>query len=354
MAPTGRHRTTIRKYERVPKVLSAISDRTDRNPPYDAGVTVREATLGDDPVSANDVLEATLNMQESMIWCRLASMTTQVALLGAGGKMGCRITDCLKDTSRYDVRYVEPSEQGRERLAERGLSASSEDQALDGAEIVIMAVPDDLIGPVSEDVVPNLDSGSMVVLLDPAAAYAGVLSERDDISYFITHPSHPSIIETNSDLTDENPDWFGGQGREEQDIVCALHQGPEEDYERGEAIAQDIYGPVRRAHELTTEQMAILEPALVEMVLGACLYTIREAYEHAVEMGVPDQAARDFLFGHFRVELGIVFEFTDFPFSDGAQRAIEETQDDIIVPDWKERVFSEARLREMTTEIAQR
>lgn len=280
-------------------------------------------------------------------------MTVNVALFGAGGKMGCRITDRLKDADRYDVQYVEPSERGRERLAERGLSATSDEEALDGADIVVMAVPDELIGSVSADIVPKMDSGSMVVLLDPAAAYAGALHEREDISYFITHPAHPSIVDASSSLSGDDPDWFGGQGREEQDIVCALHQGPDEDYDRGEAFARDIYAPVRRAHELTTDQMVVLEPALVEMVLGSCLYAIREAYEHAVDLGIPEQAARDFLFGHFRVELGIVFGFTDFPFSDGAQAAIEQTKRDVFVSDWKEQVFSEERLDEVTSEIAQ-
>lgn len=280
------------------------------------------------------------------------TMPLQVALLGAGGKMGCRITDRLKDTDRYDVRYVEPSERGQERLRDKDLSTTSEDEALDGADITVMAVPDDLIESVSKDIVPKIDSGSMVVLLDPAAAYAGALYERADISYFITHPAHPSIVDASSDLRSEEPDWFGGQGREEQDIVCALHHGPDEDYDRGEAFARDIYAPVRRAHELTTKQMVILEPALVEMVLGSCLYTIQEAYERTVDMGVPEQAARDFLFGHFRVELGIIFGFTDFPFSDGAQEAIEDTKRDIFVPDWQERVFSEKRLNEVTSDIA--
>ncbi|NUB93666.1 semialdehyde dehydrogenase [Haloterrigena sp. SYSU A121-1] len=279
-------------------------------------------------------------------------MSTRVALLGAGGKMGCRITDRLKDIARYDVRYVEPSEKGRERLAERGVSAVDEAQALDGAEIVVMAVPDDLIGPISEDIVPKIDSGTMVVLLDPAAAYADALAERDDISYFITHPAHPSIIDASSDLSRDDPDWFGGRGREEQDIVCALHQGPDEDYERGEALARDIYAPVRRAHELTTEQLFLLEPALVEMVLGSCLYAVREAYDHVVEQGVPEQAARDFLFGHFRVELGIVFGFTDFPFSDGAQEIIDETEGEIFRDDWKNRVFSEEKLEAIASEVA--
>lgn len=280
-------------------------------------------------------------------------MDVQVALLGAGGKMGCRISDQISENPQYDVRYVEPGEEGRRRLAQRGLEVTSEDEALDGADIVIMAVPDKLIGPISEDIVPKVDSGTMIVLLDPAAAYAGALYEREDVSYFITHPSHPSIIDADSSLSSEQPDWFGGQGQEEQDIVCALYQGPKKDYDRGEALARDIYHPVRRAHELTTRQMTVLEPGLVEMVLGSCLYMIRGAYEHAVDQGVPEQAARDFLFGHFRVELGIVFGFTDFPFSDGAQEAIEETKRDIFVSDWKERVFSEERLREVTTEISQ-
>ena len=45
-------------------------------------------------------------------------MSTRVALLGAGGKMGCRITDRLEESTRYETRYVEPSEEGCERLAE--------------------------------------------------------------------------------------------------------------------------------------------------------------------------------------------------------------------------------------------
>ena len=47
----------------------------------------------------------------------------RIALLGAGGKMGCRITDNLKNNPAYRVDYVEISEAGLANLADRGLAA---------------------------------------------------------------------------------------------------------------------------------------------------------------------------------------------------------------------------------------
>ena len=272
--------------------------------------------------------------------------------MGAGGKMGCRITDRLEAADRYEMRYVEPSEEGRERLAERGLAATPADEAIEGTDVVVMAVPDDLIGPITDDVVPAVDEGTMVVLLDPAAAHAGVLHDREDVSYFLAHPCHPSFFTAETDMDDEDTDWFGGQGRDEQDLVCALHRGPDDDYARGEAVARDMYGPVRNAHRVTTEQMALLEPALVETLLATCLYTVRDGYERVVEMGVPEDAAREFLFGHLRIELGIVFGYTDFPFSDGALQAVKEGREDIFRSDWEDRVFDSDNVRESAERIA--
>ena len=41
--------------------------------------------------------------------------------------------------------------------------------------------------------------------------------------------------------------------------------------------------------------------------------------DEAVKLGVPEAAARDFLLGHLKVELGIVFKlFEGATFSDGA------------------------------------
>lgn len=274
-----------------------------------------------------------------------------LALFGAGGKMGLRITDQIKDDPGYDIRYVEPAEEGQAALEERGVEVSTEDEALDGAEVVILAVSDRLIGTIAEDVVPKVDSGTMVMLLDPAAAYAGALPERDDVTYFIAHPCHPSFETAETGLGDDEIDWFGGQGMDDQDIVCSLHQGPEEDYARGEAVARDINAPVRNAHRLTTEQMALLEPSLVETLAATLVDVMHDGMEEVVAKGVPEDAAYEFLMGHLRIHIGIIFGHTDFPYSDAAQEEIRKGREQILAEDWKD-VLSLERTKESTREIA--
>src|SRR5690554_2630959 len=148
----------------------------------------------------------------------------KVALLGAGGKMGCRITDNIKDMPEYEVRYVEVSEPGRQNLAQRGLLVTAQDDALRDADAVILALPDRLIGRLSRDIVPALKPGAMVVSLDPAAAHAGVIPLREDVTYFVTHPCHPPLFNDETE-PEAMTDWFGGITAK-QHIVCALHRGP--------------------------------------------------------------------------------------------------------------------------------
>ena len=45
--------------------------------------------------------------------------TTTIAVFGAGGNMGTRVTNALKDEPGYRMLNVEKSEQGRTRLRER-------------------------------------------------------------------------------------------------------------------------------------------------------------------------------------------------------------------------------------------
>jgi len=259
---------------------------------------------------------------------------TTIALFGAGGKMGCRITDNLKGDGEYRLLYIETSEAGLGRLRERGLSATPYDEAARAAEVVVLAVPDALIGKVaSSQVTPFLESGAMVICLDPAAPVAGVLPQRRDITYFVTHPCHPPVF---SDETDPEArrDFFGGV-RAKQNIVCALVQGPEQDYARGEVIARRMFAPVMKAHRITVEQMAILEPALSETVAATLLTVIREAMDEAVRRGVPYEAARDFLLGHIRINLGMFFGEIDTPLSDGAKLAVAQAKTRLLQPDWK-------------------
>src|SRR5438128_4684640 len=98
----------------------------------------------------------------------------KIALLGAGGKMGLRLAANL-DGSPYEVRHVEIGERGRAELIKRGIQPAPLGEALEGADAVILAVPDNRIGQVVQDIEGKLAPGTMVVLLDVAAAYAGVL-----------------------------------------------------------------------------------------------------------------------------------------------------------------------------------
>jgi len=268
--------------------------------------------------------------------------------MGAGGKMGQRLTRNLKDNPDYKTLYVEISEAGQASLAELGLSVTPQEEALAQADVVILAVPDALIGKICREIVPNLKSGTMVIGLDPAAGYAGVLPEREDITYFITHPCHPPIF---GDETDPEAlrDWFGGY-KAKQHIVCSLHYGPESDYAKGEAIARAISAPVMRAHRLTTEQMAILEPGLVETLTLTCITITREAMEEVIRMGLPEQAVRDFFFGHYRTTSAIVFEAAGFPASDGAKLAVSKARNQIFQPDWK-KVLAIENIRKSVQEI---
>jgi hypothetical protein len=270
--------------------------------------------------------------------------------MGAGGKMGCRITDNLmKMPDKYDMAYVEVSEPGVANLAKRGLKPTPQAEALKDADAVILALPDKLIGRITREIVPLLKPGAMVVSLDPAAAYAEVIPLRDDLSYYVTHPCHPPMF--NDEVTEEaRTDWFGGV-KAKHHVVSALHRGPESDWAKGDTLARDMYAPVMNNYRITVEQMAILEPALVETFAATCISAIKEAYDEAVKMGVPAEAAWEFLSGHARIEFAIIFGFSGFPFSDGAKLAIANAYQKIFKPDWKENIMNIEHLKKSVADI---
>ena len=249
--------------------------------------------------------------------------------------MGGRVTANLRNLSHYKVAYVEASPERQKEMAAGGIEITPVDQALDTAEAVILAVPDRLIGRITQEVVPKLKPGTIVVGLDPAAAYAGMMPKREDITYFVAHPCHPPLF-SDSGPASQDTDWFGGRGALRQSVVCALHQGPEEHYAIGEQLAADMFAPILRRHRVTIEQMAILEPAVVESTFAGCITVLREAMETAISMGVPKQAAWDFCLGHIRTELAIIFGFAEFPLSDGAMKAIEQNRPRIFQDNWKD------------------
>jgi hypothetical protein len=258
---------------------------------------------------------------------------TVVALFGAGGKMGMRLGRNLAG-SRFTTRHVEVSPAGRERVREAfGVDCVDADAAIDGADVVVLAVPDTAVGTVASALLPKLASGTIVVILDAAAPHAGHLPERADITYFVTHPCHPPIFNDETEPA-AKADHFGGIAAK-QHIVNALMQGPEEHYALGEEVARAIWAPVMRSHRVTVEQMAILEPGLSETVCATLLDAMREAMEEAVARGVPREAARDFLLGHMNILAAVTFGEVQGVFSDACNKAIVFGKDTILKPDWK-------------------
>jgi hypothetical protein len=277
-------------------------------------------------------------------------MAMKVALLGAGGKMGQRLTDNLmKHPDKYHMAYVEVSELGIANLAKRGLAPTPQDEALADADAVILALPDRLIGKITHQIIELLKPGAMVVSLDPAAAYAEVIPLREDLSYYVSHPCHPPLY--NDEISEEaRLDWFGGV-KAKHHIVSALHRGPEADWAKGDELARDMYAPVLSNYRITVEQMAILEPALAETFSATVITAIKEAYDEAVKMGVPADAAWAFLSGHVRIEFAIIFGFSGFPFSDGAKLAIQQAYEKIFKPDWKANIMNLDALKQSVAEI---
>jgi len=271
-----------------------------------------------------------------------------IALLGAGGKMGCRILDHLVGHPGYRLLCVEISEPGLKNLAQRGVTAVPMAEALAAAEVLLLALPDRVLGRVAREAVPRVRPGTLVITLDPAAAHAGELPPRADISYFVTHPCHPSVFDYEED-PEARADFFGGT-RARMPIVCALLQGPEEHYALGEQLARQFFAPVTRAHRITVAQMALLEPAMAETVGIALITALREALEEVVRRGVPRAAAEDFLYGHIKVPLGIAFERVGFPFSDGAKLIAEYGRARVLRDDWK-KVFEPESVREQVRVI---
>lgn len=275
---------------------------------------------------------------------------TKVALLGAGGKMGVRLATNLQG-SPFDVYHVEVSEEGRQRLkSATGAECVDQDYALPRADVIVMAVPDRLIGRIAHSIIDQVRPGAAFIVLDAAAPHAGEMPDRPDVTYFVTHPCHPPIFNDETD-EDAKKDFFGGIAAK-QHIVCALMQGPEEHYLLCEEVARTIYKPVMNAHRCTVEQIAILEPALSETVAITMCLALREATDEAVRRGVPRQAAFDFMQGHLNIGLSIAFEvFPGGRFSDGALHAIAQAKPQIFNEGWLERVFSPDAVLQSVKEI---
>ena len=263
-----------------------------------------------------------------------------IAVIGAGGKMGMRVSDNLAATA-HTVRHVETSAAGQDRVRAAGRDLTSAGDAVADADIVVLAVPDLALQAVTAELVPQMRDGAIVLTLDPAAAYAGLLTTRPGVVQAVAHPCHPSIFLQRT-TPEEYADTFGGIAAP-QDAVAAVESEDPATKRVVETTVRAIYAPVIDVHWVTVKQLAQLEPTLVETI--ACMIggLLKEALDEAVHtMGVPEAAARAMLLGHTQVALANGLR-GDNPFSDACLIAMDYGREAIVKEDWK-RVFRDDEL----------
>lgn len=220
----------------------------------------------------------------------------RVAVIGAGGKMGTRTSKNLaKNPDKYDLMLVENAPKGIESIRARGMDVTPVEEALEKSQVVIFAVPDTLIQKLSAMYVPMLKPGTGFLILDPAAAVAKELTLRDDCTFGVAHPCHPSFF-LDQDTKEARMDRFGGEGGK-QDIVMSKICGDDEVFALMQETARIMYA-AEHAYVMTSEQIAFLEPTLVELLGATCLYAMAETVDEAVRRGINRDAAVSFMTGH--------------------------------------------------------
>jgi ketol-acid reductoisomerase len=276
-------------------------------------------------------------------------MKQAVTIIGAGGKMGARAVAKIAANPQYQLVLCESNEERERRLREEGFVVVPMKDALERADFVVLAVPDATIGKISRSAIPLMKSGATLLMLDAAAAYIGDVPRRENVNQIIAHPCHPALFEEQPGLSER--DYFGG--RAQQDIVVALVAGNREALLHATALAESIFAPVGRAHEVTLEQFAMLEPAMSELLAGTAAVLMKHALEEAIARGVPPDAARAFLYGHVQISLAMALGFEKSPLSDAAKIAVDWGMREIIRPDWR-KAFDEATLKQAIGQMLHR
>lgn len=263
-----------------------------------------------------------------------------VTVIGAGGKMGMRISANLQ-TSDFQVFYCENSPAAQQQVTNQGRELSDAQSVVPLSDVVILAVPDIVLGKVSEIVVPQMKPGAVLLTLDPAAAYANLIAHRGGIEYAVAHPCHPSVF-LHRYTKEEHEDAFGGIAAI-QHVAASYETGNEEQRAQLSKVVSCMYGPVAEVHWVTVKQLAYLEPTLVETVACMVGAFMKEALDETVKhSGVPEEAAKAMLYGHIQIALAVAFRATN-PFSDACMIAMEYGREKIIKPDWKV-IFEEQEL----------
>jgi hypothetical protein len=77
---------------------------------------------------------------------------------------------------------------------------------------------------------------------------------------------------------------------------------------------------------------------------------VKEGYDHTVAAGVPAEAARDFVLGHLRIQIAVLFGEVNGTFSDAAYKISRRARPVLFKEGW-ERVFEMSDIREQVRDI---
>jgi D-apionate oxidoisomerase len=258
-----------------------------------------------------------------------------VSVIGAGGKMGTRVSNNLvKHLDTIDLFLCENSEPGIKGILDRGLDVVPAETAVPKSDIVILAVPDKIIKAVSVGIVKQMTPGSTLVILDPAAAVARELALRGDCTFVVTHPCHPSYF-LDQDTYESRNDYFGGIAGK-QDIVISKIQGSDENFEKAGKICEIMFAPVVNSYVMGIRDIAFLEPTLVEVLGATTLYAMAETVNEAERRGISREAAISFLSGHiYNLSANFLGKLKNTKVSDACLVAIGLGNRLVLRDDWK-------------------
>lgn len=258
-----------------------------------------------------------------------------VSVIGAGGKMGTRVTNNLaKHPDKVELRFCENSDPGIASIKARGFATVAAETAVPTSDVVVLAIPDVIIKTGSVGIVKLMKPGSTMIILDPAAAVARELALRDDCTFVVTHPCHPSYF-MDQDTPEGHHDYFGGVAGK-QDLVMAKIQGDDDNFVAARTVSELMFAPVNKSFVIGIRQMAFLEPTLVEILGASTLYAMAETVNEAERRGIPREAAVSFLTGHINI-LSAVFlgKMGNVQVSDACKVAIGLGNRLVLRDDWK-------------------
>jgi hypothetical protein len=258
-----------------------------------------------------------------------------VSVVGAGGKMGTRVSNNLaKHPDSIDLHFCEASEAGIASIRTRGFSAAQPEAVVPESDITVLAVPDVIIKQVSVGIVAMMKPGATLIILDPAAAVARELALRDDCTFVVTHPCHPSYFHE-QDTPEARQDYFGGIAGK-QDLVMAKIQGDDANFANAQKVSELMFAPVLNCFIMGIRDIAFLEPTLVEILGASTLYAMSETIKEAERRGIQREAAVSFLTGHIHV-LSAIFlgKLGNVQVSDACKVAVGLGNRLVLRDDWK-------------------